>query len=201
MKTIVLLTVLLVPSVASAADWSLVFNKIKDSVVYVESNEGSCTAFVIDEEKDLVLTAAHCYADVKELYVDKKPVGKIVHKDTKKDLMVLHVPDIDRPSIALAKDDPKIGDEVASYGYGYGLEQPFFKAHHVMGSDIHINEQGIGGPLVGVDTSYDPGMSGGPLVNTSGELVGIVQMGNDSIGFGVGTDTLRDKVGRYFSTK
>lgn len=202
MKILSLLVALaLVPSLVFAADWTTAYEKLKDSVVYVETSQGSCTAFVINEEKNLVLTAAHCYDEIGKVYVDQRPASKVVYRDTKKDLMVLEVPDLNKPAVALAKNDPKVGDEIASYGYGYGLEQPFFKTHHTMGANIHINSDGYGGPYVGVDTAFNPGMSGGPVVNPLGELVAVVQFGNPSVGFGVGAETIRDKVGRYFAYK
>ena len=196
--TFVLLIML--PSIA-AADWKVAAEKLRASIVYMETSQGSCTGFVIDEEKDLVLTAAHCYDELKNIFIDNKPVAKVVARDTKKDLLVLHVPDLDRPALALAKDGPKVGDEVGSYGFGYGLEEPLFKAHHVAAANLDIDVENIGGPLIAVDTEYVGGMSGGPLVNKEGEVVGVVQRGTSAVGFGVDAETIRDKVGRYFSLK
>jgi S1-C subfamily serine protease len=61
----------------------------------------------------------------------------------------------------------------------------------------YIPEGGIGGPLMATDISFVPGMSGGPVVNEKGEVVMMVQMGTSMVGFGVGAETIRDKVGRY----
>ena len=46
---------------------------------------------------------------------------------------------------------------------------------------------------------FVPGQSGGPVVNEKGEVVMIVQMGTNIVGLGVGTETIRDKVGRFFT--
>lgn len=35
------------------------------------------------------------------------------------------------------------------------------------------------------------------MVNTSGEVVSIVQRGGSGVGIGVGAETIRSKVGRY----
>lgn len=203
MKSLLLIfpiLMLLVPAAASA-QWKVAVEKLKDSVVFVESSTGTCTAFVIDEPKNLVLTAAHCYDELPRMLVNGKPVTKVISRETKKDLLVLQVEGLDRPALALAKDDPKTGDEIASNGFGYGLEDPLFKTHHVAFDKIYINQENIGGPLIVVDTSYVGGMSGGPLVNHMGEVVGIVQLGTPLVGFGVGAETIRDKVGRYFQFK
>lgn len=199
-KLFVVLFVLATAATAYASDWALAGEKLKASVVFLETSSGTCTAFVIHEQKNLVLTAAHCFDSdgVEKMFVDNKPVTKLVAKDTKKDLLVLQVDDLDRPALKLAPSDPKLGDSVASYGYGYGLESPLLKVHHVAADKLHIDQENIGGPLIAVDTSYVNGMSGGPLVNMSGEVVGVVQLGTNLVGFGVGAETIQDKVGRYF---
>jgi S1-C subfamily serine protease len=100
------------------------------------------------------------------------------------------------PAIKLAKADPEIGIAVASLGYGFGLEQPMFRIGNVSHARIEIEE--LSGPFVMIDANYIGGQSGGPVVNVNGELVSIVQRGAAGFGFGVGVDTIRDKVGRYF---
>ncbi len=185
-----------------AADWTTTAGKLAKSVVYIETTQGSCTGFVINGEavnKDKehvswILTAAHC--DGPELYADQTS-AKVLWKDTKKDLLVLETSDLNRPALLIAKDNPKIGDDLASYGYGWGLERPMFRAAHVSDDKTYIPEDGIGGPLIVIDAQYVPGMSGGPVVNVAGEVVSIVQRGGQGVGIGVGAETLRDKVGRY----
>lgn len=183
------------PTVFASPDWRIAAEKIAKSAVFISSPEGSCTGFVIDNDRDYVLTAAHC--DAKELFVDQTP-AKVVHKDVKKDLLVVHIEDLDRPALKLAKDNPKTGDEVASFGYGYGLERPMFRVTHISDDKIFIPYEGIGGPLVAVDTTFVPGQSGGPVINSEGEVVMIVQLGTPIVGFGVGAETIHDKVGKYF---
>jgi S1-C subfamily serine protease len=180
----------------SAADWSTIADKLAKSVVVVETADGLCTGFVIDNERDHVLTANHC--DGKELVVDGMP-AKVVHKENKKDLLVLKVEDIDRPALKLAKDDPHTGQEVVSFGYGYGLEQPLLRVAHISHNKVYIPEGNLGGPFVFVDSTFVSGMSGGPVINLAGELVMIVQMGTKETGIGIGAEMIRSKVGRYFS--
>jgi S1-C subfamily serine protease len=182
------------PTMAST-DWRLAAEKVARSAVFIESKEGSCTGFVIDNDRDYVLTAAHC--DAKDLFVDQSP-AKVISKDVKKDLMVVHIDDLDRPALKLAKDNPKTGDEVASFGYGYGLERPMFRVTHISDDKIYIPYEGIGGPLVAVDATFVPGQSGGPVVNVEGDVVMVVQLGTPIVGFGVGAETIKDKVGKYF---
>jgi S1-C subfamily serine protease len=179
---------------APLTGWPLVAEKVRDSIVYIQVDEGSsCTGFAINTAKSYVLTAAHC--EGKEMLVDQIP-AKLVAKDQKRDLMVLEVKDLDRPALKLAPNDVHVGDAVASFGFGYGLDKPLFRVTHVSATDLHITE--IGGPFLIVDAAFAPGQSGGPVVNSDGEVVMIVQLANEITGIGVSGDTIRDRMGRYF---
>jgi S1-C subfamily serine protease len=181
-----------------AADWSVIAADARDSIVEIaissEAGEpaGACTGFVSDNDRDFVVTAAHC--DGPKVFADNMP-AKVRMKDVKNDLMVLHVDGIDRPALKLAAEDPKIGAEVASFGFGYALERPLFRVAHVSAADIAIER----GRYFAVDATFVPGQSGGPVVNEQGQVVMLVQMGTNVVGLGVGTETIKDKVGRFFA--
>lgn len=198
------LVVLVLSVVGLVADWSGPIAKLERSSIYVNSDDGSCTRFVIHsaarekKDKDFVLTAAHC--DGAKLYADHVP-ARVIFKDDKRDLLVLEVEDLDRPALPLAKDNPKIGDEIASYGYGYALDRPMFRIAHISDTALYIPEGGIGGPFIATDTPFIGGMSGGPVVNNRGEIVLIVQRASNAMGIGVGADVIRAAVGRYFESK
>lgn len=179
-----------------AADWFVVAANLNKSVVAVQIGErGSCSGFVIDNERDFVLTAAHCSAKGEDLYVDLAP-AKIRAKDTKNDLMVLEVEGIDRPAMKLANKDPKVGMEVASLGWGYGLNEPLFRLAHVSAVGINLRESGD--PYIAIDATFVPGQSGGPVVNEKGEVLMLVQMGTEIVGFGVGAERIEKSLGKYF---
>ena len=186
-----------------AADWTPIADKLSKSVVYIETTHGSCTGFVISskvEKKDepdqtYLLTAAHCNGP--EIYADQS-AAKVIHLDTKKDLMVLSVEALDRPALHLASDNPKIGQTVARYGFGWGLERPMLRQAMVSDDNTYIPEDGIGGPFMVIDAQFVPGMSGGPVVNEHGDVVMIVQRGGGAVGIGVGADILKSKTGKYW---
>lgn len=184
---------------AYAADWTVAAKAVKQSAVEISvgadaQEAGACTGFVIDNERDFVLTAAHC--DGKELYADNLK-AEVKSKDTKTDLMVIYVKDIDRPALKLAKKNPEVGQEVASFGWGYALQQPLFRVAHVSAKDVALERS----HYIGIDGAFVGGQSGGPVINPEGEVVMIVQMGNSVAGFGVGAETIDDKMGRFFSKK
>lgn len=182
------------PTFAST-DWTQTAASVRQSIVEIsmgEEGKGGCTGFVSDNDRDLVMTAAHC--DGPKMMADSMP-ATIKAKDVKSDLMVLHVPGIDRPALRLAKTDPKVGDEVASYGYGYALDQPLFRVAHVSARNANIGERV---QYLAIDSTFVSGQSGGPVVNAQGEVVMIVQLGNEFVGFGVGAERVEDRVGRFF---
>jgi S1-C subfamily serine protease len=197
------LLVLSLGTVHARADWSSLVKELAKSVVAIERDDKgtSCTGFVInsrvkkdDEDLDYVLTAAHCEAA--KLWADQAE-AKIVAKNTEKDLLVLSVENTDRPAMKLAQEDPKVGDAVASLGYGLGLEKPLFRIAHVS-AETYIPYEGIGGPIFFVDGAFVGGQSGGPTVNAAGEVVMIVQRSTPATGIGVGAETMRSKIGRYW---
>jgi len=190
------------PVVLNAADWHATAEKLSQSVVFVETSEGSCTGFVVNSnwtrdkdqpDADLVMTAAHCKGP--DLFVDNQ-VAKVIFKDTKHDLMILLVDDTGRPALTIAKDDPEQGQEVVSYGFGAALSKPMFRLAHVSIVDITIPDID-GGPFVMIDAGYVGGQSGGPVINADGEVVSIVQRANGLLGIGVGAEIIRDKAKRY----
>lgn len=180
---------------ATGTDWTQIATSVRHSIVEIsigEEGQGGCTGFVSDHDRALVVTAAHC--DGPKVMADSMP-STIKAKDVKSDLMVLEVKGLDRPALRLAKNDPKVGDEVASFGYGYALDQPLFRVAHVSARNANIGERV---QYLAVDSSFVPGQSGGPVLNAAGEVVMIVQLGTGVVGFGVGAERIEDRVGRYF---
>jgi len=185
-------------------DWTALVKTLEKSVVTIERNDAgtSCTGFVInskakdkdDDDVDFILTAAHCEAV--KLWADQAE-AKVIAKNKEKDLLVLSIEDSGRPSMKLAADNPKVGDEIASFGYGYGLERPLFRLTHIS-AETYIPYDGIGGPLFMTDATFVGGQSGGPVINAAGEVVMRLQLGTNSVGMGVGAETIRSRVGKFW---
>lgn len=171
--------------------------KVRNSLVFVQSDKGSCTGFVVDVAKKHVQTDAHC--DGPDIYANRVK-ALVKSKDTHKDLMILYVPELDPSLTALkpALKDPEIGDEVIAAGHAYALEKPFFRRSMV--SDVKVIIPDVaGGPFIAVDSGFIGGQSGGPVVNLNGEVVSIVQKANAQLGIGVGIEVIKDRVGRFWS--
>lgn len=185
-----------------ASDWAATVKKVEPSVGFVQVGEnGGCTAFVINQEKHYLLTAAHCFPGEHGVLWVNLVAARVVALDTHKDMMVIEAKDMDPtiPAIKMAEKNPSIGEEVMSIGYGYALERPMFRQAHIQDDALTIPEGGVGGPYLSTDSTFVPGQSGGPVVNINGELVGIVQRGdNGSTGLCTGVEIIRERVGRFF---
>lgn len=184
------------------AQWQGVAAEVEKAIVTIGIRDTHCTGFVINdavkkdgEDLDYILTADHC--DGKDLLADNTP-AKVIYKDAKKDLLVVAVEDTGRPALKLAKENPKVGDEVASYGYGFALERPMFRVTHIADDRTYIPEDGIGGPFMVTDAVFVGGQSGGPVVNSKGEVVMIVQRGGSGVGIGVGAEVIKDKTKKFW---
>lgn len=194
--TLLLAVVALVPAAKAQSEWSSVIERVMKSIVYIEAEDKACTGFVIDTERKYVMTAAHCTG--KDIWLDRV-AGKLISKDTKKDLAVYEVKDLDptRPALKLSSKDPEMGQEVISAGYGYALERPFFRK--AMISDTAMQpDAGVGGPYVALDAPFVGGQSGGPVVNEACEVVMVVQLGTASVGMGVSASIIRERMGRFW---
>jgi serine protease Do len=198
--TLFLFPFVFLPISAATNDWSAVVKKVEKALVYIEMDGSGCSGFVVDTVRKYVQTAAHC--DAEKMWVDRV-AATVISKDSKKDLMILELKNMDPAltALTLASSDPEIGQEVMSVGYGYALERPFFRKSMVSDNAVMIPESGIGGPFIGVDSGFIGGQSGGPVVDINGDVVAIVQRASDKLGIGVGASVIRERMGRFWAQK
>ncbi len=143
-----------------------------------------CSASSIAVRK--FLTAAHCIADQMKL---DGHLAFAVKVSAKLDLAVL-VSDYSRPPMTLRMRPLERMEEATGLGYGYSWQYPTVTEHKALmfkftpDTDIYPGTWFLH-PFIG-------GMSGGPIIDVNGEVVGIVQRGNNGVGYGVDTETNLD---------
>lgn len=179
-------------------DWTDAAAKLRKSIVLIQSEEGTCTGFVVDSAKKYVQSAAHCDTESKKIWVDLVR-GTVVSLDTQRDLAIYEVKDLDpsRPALKLADKDPEVGEQVLSFGYGMALEQPM--AREAMVSSVKLRIPDLFGDFTAIDAPFVGGQSGGPVVNRAGDVVMIVQRANGTTGVGVPASVIRERMGRFWS--
>jgi serine protease Do len=160
-----------------------------------QQQQRSLGSGVIVDASGIALTNAHVVERATDIEVvtaeGKKHKAKVVGLDKRTDLAVLRLQGGGPyPAAALGDSDKvKVGDWVLAIGSPFGLQQT------VTAGIISAKGRSIGqGPFddfLQTDAAINPGNSGGPLVNMSGEVVGINSAilsrsgGNVGIGFSI----------------
>jgi len=150
---------------------------------------------IVDASAGLVLTNHHVIDKAEEIHVTlkdgRKLKAKLVGSDSETDIAVLRIPSERLTALPVANSDQlRVGDFVVAIGNPFGLGQTVTSG---IVSALGRTGLGIEGyeNFIQTDASINPGNSGGPLVNLSGELVGINTAilapsgGNVGIGFAI----------------
>ena len=156
------------------------FDKSKGAIVQVQSGDGdvmlSGTGFFIDD-KGTVLTSSTVIGDNLSARVsvngDFEP-ARIVGNDPRSGLAELQVADDGSPSLPLGEStDLKTGYAVITIGYPLNL--PVAPSQGlVSGFDVRYMNQFFATTHIHASVPISPGEVGGPLLNTKGEVVGLV---------------------------
>jgi serine protease Do len=152
------------------------------------------TGFVVSPD-GYIVTNNHVVEDVEKIMVKfndtKELPATIIGRDPKTDIALIKV-ETKEPLFALPlgeSDKVRPGEWVVAIGSPFGLE------HTVTAGIVsakHRNiEHGAYDDYIQTDAAINPGNSGGPLLNLSGEVIGIntaIRPGANTIGFAVPID-------------
>lgn len=161
------------------------------AVVVIRSPAGLGSGFLINQQGYLV-TNFHVIMGQKHISVTRfKKTGaelkRIIHKDVRivaldpfHDLAVLQVKgklsEPFRPIVFSPEEKTRVGEKVFVIGSPLGLERS------VTEGVVSHTARNFGGRLyLQVDASVNPGNSGGPLFNSKGEVIGVINMGIPSM--------------------
>ena len=145
---------------------------------------------VIISEDGYIVTNNHVIKDASELEVtlnnNKSYKAKLIGTDSKMDIALLKIDaDVKLPYSTFADSDlVKVGEWVLAVGNPYNLTSTV-TAGIVSAKARNLDTNGIQS-FIQTDAAVNPGNSGGALVNTRGELVGINTMISSQTGSYVG---------------
>jgi S1-C subfamily serine protease len=145
--------------------------------------QASIGSGVLISEEGLILTNLHVVAGSKRLTVQffdgSETPAEVVGLRQENDLAVIKVkklPDDITPATLGGSQGVVPGDEVVAVGFPFGIG-PSVSAGVVSGMNREFKSSRTGHQLSGLiqfDAAANPGNSGGPLINMSGEVIGIV---------------------------
>ena len=173
------------------------------------AGEAVGTGVVISTDGE-ILTNAHVVAGAEEVHVrfsgNTEPTpATVIASDPDNDLALLRV-DIDAELPAATLADPasiKIGDPVVAIGFALDLDgDPTVTAGIVSALDrtLSISTTEALDGLIQTDAAISSGNSGGPLVNSAGQVIGIntavaesdAQRATTNVGFAIGVGEALD---------
>ncbi len=178
-----------------------------------QSSQAEGSGFVYDSRGDIV-TNQHVVDGAQSITVKlwngKTYKARVVGTDSSTDLAVIRV---DAPASQLHplslgdSSDVAVGDGVIAIGSPFGLEGTVTSG---IVSALHRELRSQTGFTIAdsiqTDAAINHGNSGGPLLSTSGQVIGVNSQiesdsgGNDGVGFAIPSNTVRTVVSQLIST-
>ncbi|NLM19031.1 MAG: trypsin-like serine protease [Clostridiaceae bacterium] len=143
---------------------------------YYDGSTGSGSGFFIDDQGTIV-TSYHVIEHATSINVETFNSGKydvetIVAFSELNDLAILKINTQDSPALEICTDEVKVGEAAYANGSALGILTGTFTSGTVSNTSRIIN----GVSCIQMDTAISSGNSGGPLVNTYGEVIGVNAM-------------------------
>jgi S1-C subfamily serine protease len=179
-----------------ASGWAKIVAHARPAVVVIETDKGLGSGFVVKADGTIV-TNAHVVANATAMAV-KLASGEVyrnvylLSSDPIDDLAFLKIEAVDLPTIPLGNsNDVQVGEEVLLVGAPQGLEQTVSNG---LISGIRLDE---GLRVLQTSAAASPGSSGGPLLNRSGEAVGVMSfkmVNGENLNFTIPINYVRGKL-------
>lgn len=135
-----------------------------------------CTATFIGTARKLWLTAGHCIGPIHAFYfVDRHPT-QVLAQDVHRDLaLLMAIDEYVVPSVEFG-ERPSVGDQLKVAGFPLSSRSPFY-FEGILNNERYSPAMSEGVGYSFVDVRVGQGMSGGPVIDGKGKLVGVVQIG------------------------
>jgi putative serine protease PepD len=182
------------------------YARSQDAVAYVQTQKGSGSGFLVSKSGQIV-TNEHVVEGASRVTVrfgehGKSLPARVVGQDATDDLAVL---DVGAGAVANIKpltlgssSNLRVGQSAIAIGSPFGLSGTLTSGVvSALGRDIQSpNGHTIAG-VVQTDAAINPGNSGGPLLDATGQVIGINSQiatesgSNSGVGFAIPVDTVR----------
>ncbi len=148
---------------------------LQSAVVTIESGLGSGSGFFISDDGYL-LTNEHVVGGAKFVKIKtltgKSMIGEVMRIDSIRDVALIKTEGAGMPVLAIRKTVPNVGEAVYAIGSPFGEKLAGTLTQGVLSSRRTLE----GVTFLQSDVSINHGNSGGPLIDASGEVIGIAQI-------------------------
>ncbi|MBN4071358.1 trypsin-like peptidase domain-containing protein [Crocinitomix catalasitica] len=177
-----------------------IINNYKDIIVQIHTPGGSGSGFVV-KDLNLIVTNRHVVFGNERVVVRgenfTKSMTEVLYTDPLNDIAFLRIPDAFnvQAQVAIADHAVEAGETIIAIGHPMGLR---FTATQGIVSKAERKFNNV--DYIQVDAAINPGNSGGPLINESGEVVGVntfIFRDGESLGFALPSVKLRSLLSEY----
>ncbi|HTZ41698.1 MAG TPA: trypsin-like peptidase domain-containing protein [Candidatus Omnitrophota bacterium] len=187
---------------SASSDFSGIIQDSIPSVVTITTSSAQGTGFIISSD-GYIITNAHVLADesgylasnIQAITSDQQAhSARFIDYNSTLDIALLKISGTYSPLQLGDSNSVQIGDKVIAIGNPLGLQ--FSVSEGIVSA---INRQGSNGQsdYIQTDAALNPGNSGGPLIDTSGKVIGINNFkvsGGENLGFALESNYIKQAV-------
>src|SRR5512144_1746486 len=152
--------------------------QVLPALVIVRGHRFGAGSGIVWDANGLILTNHHVvgrHLPIVLLQDDREYESKLIARDPDVDLALLSIDATDLTPLKPVSASPRVGEMVFAFGHPWGQRNTVTRG--IVSALISAqNRRGDKLPVVRSDAPLAPGNSGGPLVNASGQVVGINAM-------------------------
>jgi S1-C subfamily serine protease/cytochrome c-type biogenesis protein CcmH/NrfG len=165
-----------------------IFEKVNDAIVVVYSYgfdglKHAQGSGIILNNKGIIVTNYHIYAGCERLEIKRRDTliinSGIIGASIEKDILIIKIDDNNYPEIHVSEESTlKVGQKVYAVGSPLGFENTMSEG--IVSGLRELKEfEERKNEFIQITASASPGSSGGAVLNSRGELIGMIRMGVD----------------------